>query len=116
VVLEDPAPHIGRIYNLTGYESADMKHYAKVLSETLGRTITYRDVPIDAWIDKLRAAGLPAHVLGHLAAMAHLHQQGRYDRMTDDFTRLTGRAPTSMREFVQEHAAEYTRPVEGAQA
>jgi hypothetical protein len=42
--------------------------------------------------------------------MARLHQQGRYDRMTDDFTRLTGRAPTSMREFVQAHAAEYTRP------
>jgi uncharacterized protein YbjT (DUF2867 family) len=110
VVLDDPAPHIGRIYNLTGYESADLTHYAKVFSETLGRTIAYRDVPIDAWTDKLRAAGVPAHLLAHLAAMARLHQQGRYDRMTDDFTRLTGRAPTSMREFVQAHAAEYTRP------
>jgi uncharacterized protein YbjT (DUF2867 family) len=110
VVLDDPAPHIGRIYNLTGYESANLTHYAKVFSETLGRTIAYRDVPIDAWTDKLRAAGVPAHLLAHLAAMARLHQQGRYDRMTDDFTRLTGRAPTSMREFVQAHAAEYTRP------
>jgi hypothetical protein len=30
--------------------------------------------------------------------------------MTDDFTRLTGQAPTSMREFVQAHAAEFTQP------
>jgi uncharacterized protein YbjT (DUF2867 family) len=110
LVLDDPAPHIGRIYNLTGYESADLTHYAKVFSETLGRPIAYRDVPLDAWIDKVRALGLPPHLLAHLAAMARLHQQGRYDRMTDDFTRLTGRAPTSMREFVQEHAAEYARP------
>jgi uncharacterized protein YbjT (DUF2867 family) len=114
VVLHDPAPHIGRIYNLTGRESADLTHFAKVFSETLGRTIVYRDVPIDAWTDKLRAVGLPEHLLAHLAAMARLHQQGRYDRMTDDFTRLTGRAPTSMREFVQAHAAEFTRPTSTA--
>jgi hypothetical protein len=29
--------------------------------------------------------------------------------MTDDYTRLTGLAPTSMREFVQENAAAYAR-------
>jgi uncharacterized protein YbjT (DUF2867 family) len=110
LVLDDPAPHIGRTYNLTGHESADLTHFAKVYSEALGRTITYRDVPIDAWTGKLREAGFPAHALAHFAAMARLHQQGRYDRMTDDFTRLTGRAPTSMHEFVLAHAAEFTRP------
>ena len=109
LVLDEPAPPIGRIYNLTGPESADLTHFAKVYSEALGRTITYRDVPVDAWIGKLRQAGFPAHVLAHFAAMARLHQQGRYDRMTDDFTRLTGRAPMSMREFVQAHAAEFRR-------
>lgn len=110
VVLDDPAPHIGRIYNLTGKESADLVYFAKIFSEVLGRTITYRDVPVDAWTDKLREAGFPEHLLAHFAAMAHLHQQGRYDRMTDDFTQLTGRVPTSMHEFVQAHAAEFTRP------
>ena len=110
LVLDDPAPHIGRTYNLTGPESADLTHFAKVFSEELGRTITYRDVPVDAWTGKLREAGMPAHLLAHFAAMARLHQQGRYDRMTDDFTRLTGRTPMSMREFVREHAAEFTQP------
>ena len=109
-VLDDPSPHIGRIYNLTGPESADLAHFAKVFSEALGRPIVYRDVPIDTWIGKLRDLGLPSHLLDHLAVMARLHQQGRYDRMTDDFTRLTGRAPMGMREFVQAHAAEFTRP------
>jgi uncharacterized protein YbjT (DUF2867 family) len=109
-VLDEPALHIGRIYNLTGPESADLTHFAKVFSEALGRTITYRDVPVDAWIEKLRGSGLPAHLLSHFAVMARLHQQGRYDRMTDDFTRLTGRAPMSMVQFVQAHAAEFTRP------
>jgi uncharacterized protein YbjT (DUF2867 family) len=30
-ILDDPAPHIGQIYNLTGAESTDLDHYARVL-------------------------------------------------------------------------------------
>jgi uncharacterized protein YbjT (DUF2867 family) len=46
VILDDPAPHIGQIYDLTGPESADLDHYARVFSEALGRPIRYRDVPL----------------------------------------------------------------------
>jgi uncharacterized protein YbjT (DUF2867 family) len=53
VVLDDPAPHIGQIYNLTGLESADLEHYARVFSEALGRTIRYRDVPLSGWSKQL---------------------------------------------------------------
>ncbi len=109
VVLDDPAPHIGRIYNLTGFESADLDHYARAFSEALGRTIRYRSVPLAAWIEALRGLGVPAHLLRHLAAMAELHAQGRYDRRTDDLFRLTGRTPTSMVDFVRLHAAAFTR-------
>src|SRR3977135_2736605 len=49
VILDDPAPHIGQISDLTGSESADLDHYARVFSEALGRPIGYRDVPTAAW-------------------------------------------------------------------
>jgi hypothetical protein len=39
--------------------------------------------------------------------MAELTRQGRYDRMTDTLRKLTGEAPTSMRDFVKLHAAEF---------
>lgn len=107
-ILDNPAPHLGNIYNLTGPESADLEHYARVFSEALGRTIRYRDVPVSAWADKLREAGVPVHLVNHLAVMAELHAQGRYDRMTDDLIKLTGKTPTSMHEFVKRHAAEFT--------
>ncbi len=109
VILDDPAPHIGHVYNLTGFESADLDHYARVFSEALGRPIRYRNVPLSGWSDALREAGVPTHLLKHLAVMADLHAQGRYDRMTDDLFKLTGRTPTSMHEFVKFHAAEFTR-------
>src|SRR5262249_14034020 len=83
VILNDPAPHIGQIYDLTGPESADLDHYARVFSEALGRPIRYRDVPLPAWSEGLRQARFPEHVVKHLTAMAELTKQGRYDRMTD---------------------------------
>src|SRR5467141_1072393 len=109
VVLEEPTPHIGKIYNLTGFESADLEHYARVFSEALGRTIRYRDVPLSGWSEKLLEAGMPAHVVKHLSVMTELNKQGRYDRMTDDLFKLTGQKPISMYDFVKLHAAEFTR-------
>ena len=109
VILDDPVPHIGHVYNLTGLESADLDHYARAFSEALGRTIRYRNVPLSEWSDKLREFGMPTHLINHLAVMAALHAQGRYDRMTDDLFKLTGRTPTSVHDFVKLHAAEFTR-------
>ena len=108
-ILDDPAPHIGHIYNLTGPESADLNHYARVFSEALGRTIRYRDTPTSEWNEKLRAAALTEHVARHLTVMTELHKQGCYDRMSEDYLKLTGETPTSMADFVKLHAAEFTR-------
>lgn len=108
-ILNDPAPHIGQVYNLTGFESADLNHYAHVFSEALGRTIRYRNVPLSEWTETLREFGVPTHLLNHLAVMAELHAQGRYDRITDDLFKLTGKPTTSLYDFVKLHAAEFTR-------
>ena len=108
-ILDDPAPHIGRVYNLTGSESADLDYYARVFSEVLGRTIRYRDVPLAAWTESLRKVGAPVHLVHHLAALTDLTKQGRFDRMTDDLFKLTGKMPTSVHDFVKLHAAEFTR-------
>jgi uncharacterized protein YbjT (DUF2867 family) len=43
VILDNPTSHIGHVYNLTGFESTDLDHYARVFSEALGRTIRDRD-------------------------------------------------------------------------
>src|SRR6202048_1556467 len=107
VILDDPAPHIGRIYDLTGPESADLDHYARVFSEALGGTMRDRGGSLSAGTESLRQARLPEHLVSHLSAMAELTRQGRYDRMTDTMCKLTGEAPKNMRDFVKLHAAEF---------
>ena len=91
-----------------------MDFYAKEYSKALGRTITYQDIPVEAWREGLLQHGLSAHVVNHLAAMADLHRAGRYDRMTDDVFALTGLKPLSMQEFVRNNAATFTDSAKAA--
>jgi len=103
-LLANPQPHIGKIYHLTGPQSESMHFYAQEYSRALGRSITYQDIPVEAWREGLLELGLSAHVVNHLVTIADLHRAGRYDRMSDDVLTLTGRGPLSMQEFVRSNA------------
>jgi uncharacterized protein YbjT (DUF2867 family) len=105
-VLANPNAHIGKVYELTGPKSQDMHALAAEYSETLGRRVTYVDVPFEAWRDgELRSRNLPQHLFEHLATMAKLHAANRYDRLTHDFEAITGRPATGVHDFVSRHAA-----------
>jgi uncharacterized protein YbjT (DUF2867 family) len=107
-LLENPEPHIGKIYHLTGPQSENMHFYAQEYSTALGRWITFQDIPVGPWRDALLERRWPAHVVNHLAAMADLHRAGRFDRMSDDVLMLTGEPPLSVQEFVRKNAASFT--------
>jgi uncharacterized protein YbjT (DUF2867 family) len=100
-VLRDPTPHIGHVYELTGPRTVDMTELASEFSQALGRPVTYTDVPLERWrAEVLAKAGLPPHVEAHIATMARLHGENRYDRASDDVERLTGVPAQSIEAFV----------------
>jgi uncharacterized protein YbjT (DUF2867 family) len=111
-VLANPEPHIGKVYELTGRQSVTMDRYAQEFSSALGRSIQYVDVPPQIWEAKLHEAQLPAHLIAHLITMGQLHRDNRYDRMTDSFEKLVGRAPISAADFARRHAAAFTSAVQ----
>lgn len=103
-ILENPRPHIDKVYELTGPRSADMAEIVKEYEEALGRPIKYIDMPFDRWRDEeLVPLGLPKHVLEHFVTMAQLHAQNRYDRLTSDVEKVTGKSSMSIREYVGSH-------------
>ena len=111
-VLANPEPHIGKVYDLTGPQSLTMAELAQEFSGALGRTIQYVNVPPQIWEAKLHEARLPAHLTAHLITMGQLNRDNRYDRMTDTFQQLVGRAPISAAEFARRHAAAFTPQAE----
>jgi uncharacterized protein YbjT (DUF2867 family) len=107
-ILINPLPHIGKIYHLTGPQSENMHFYAREYSEALGRSITFQDIPVEPWREKLLELGLPIHLVHHLVTMADLHRAGSYDRLSDDVLKLTGKGPLSVQEFVRKNAAAFS--------
>jgi len=107
-LLADPQPHIGKVYHLTGPQSENMHFYAQEYSKALGRSITYQDIPVGPWRDALLQRGFPVHLVSHLATVADLHREGRYNRMSNDVLTLTGQGPMSVQELVRKNAATFT--------
>ncbi|MEV0705395.1 NAD(P)H-binding protein [Saccharopolyspora sp. NPDC050389] len=108
-VLRDPAPHLGKIYELTGPRSQDMNGVAAEYSRALGKKVSYVDVAFGEWADQiLLRAGFPPHTQEHIATMTLLHRQNRYDRSTHDVELITGEPAQTVEEFVAERAALFT--------
>jgi uncharacterized protein YbjT (DUF2867 family) len=103
-VLVDPAHRIGDTYELTGPASLDIDGLAAEYALGLQRPIRGTDIPQDTWVKEvLKPLGLPAHLEQHLATMALLHRDGRYDRATDDVEALTGQPGSTVGQYVAEH-------------
>jgi uncharacterized protein YbjT (DUF2867 family) len=113
-LLENPQPHVGKIYHLTGPQSENMDFFAQEYSKALGRTITHQDIPVEPWRDELLKRGWPPHVVHHLATMTDLHRAGRFDRLSDDVLMLTGQRPLSVQDFVRKNTAAFTTSVRAA--
>ena len=100
-LLRDPAGRIGRVFELTGPEVLDINGLAEQYSRALNRPITAEDVPLDQWERQvLDPVGLPDHVRQHIATMARLHRDGRYDRATDDVEQITGQPARTVERHV----------------
>jgi uncharacterized protein YbjT (DUF2867 family) len=113
-ILADPAPHIGHSYDLTGPHNQDMHGVAAQYSRALGREVRYIDVPPGPWEEELRANAASPHLAAHLCAMAALHRDNRYDRLTDTVQRLTGTPAMSIEDFVRRNAEAFGVPTTAA--
>jgi uncharacterized protein YbjT (DUF2867 family) len=107
-ILRNPAPHVGAVYELTGPTILDVDGLAAQYSQALGRSVTGRRVDVEDWESQLASAGLDAHVGEHIATMARLHREDRYNRSTDRVQEITGHPAQSVEDFVRAHEELFT--------
>ena len=69
----------------------------------------YTQVDPEEWERELliRQRDLPAHVTKHIATMAALHRENRYDRFSDDVRLVTGVKPMTVESWVKENLQEF---------
>ena len=100
-VLTDPGPYIGRVLELTGPRSQDMNGVAAEYARALNKPVSYVDVPWETWAEQVLAhANLGPYVDEHIATMAQLHRENRYDRTTMTVEEITGQPAESVEHFV----------------
>jgi NAD(P)H dehydrogenase (quinone) len=111
-VLTDPRPMgTGSDFVITGPEALTMTEMAAVMSDVLGTTVTYQDVPIDEFRQVLTEQGMSEQdaeigVVSHFRAW----RNGGADIVTDTYHRLTGSEPTSLRQWLGAHRADFAWP------
>jgi uncharacterized protein YbjT (DUF2867 family) len=97
--LADPAAHAGKSYELTGPEALTVAQAAEIISDAVGRTITYVPIDQDAWIAAMVDAGVPQDYTEILRMLTSTVASGNGSRPNSDVQTVTGRPPISFAEF-----------------
>ncbi len=125
-ILEDPAPHEGKIYPLFGPVEYTYEETAQVLSRVLGKIIEYKQVSFDDFLGMLKsgrqnpAEGASSRnlygelggksngsgdsfMVQHLKEVAIDHQNGVFEGTNDLVEKLGGRPPMTLESFIAKH-------------
>ncbi|WP_328916865.1 MULTISPECIES: NmrA family NAD(P)-binding protein [unclassified Streptomyces] len=106
--LLDPAAHAGARYTLTGPRALGFGEVADIIAAVSGRPVRHQDIDQEAWISGALAAGVPADYAVMLRWLTGAVIAGDGSKPTDDIEQVTGRPPTSFREFAERNAHVWT--------
>lgn len=93
--------HEGKTYDLTGPDALDAEDLAAIYGELGGTRIEVAHIDDEGWVDAMvEHAGMPAELARVLATFGAAQRQGYSAVVTPTIEQLTGRAPTSLGEFL----------------
>jgi len=108
-MLIDPKPHVGQRYAITGSKNMKMVEVAQVLSNELGKTVEYVDLPLDYWRQALvEQPNFSEYLANHLVHVAKDHQDGVFNVQNDLVEQIGGQPPQSIEDFVRTNIDHFT--------
>jgi NAD(P)H dehydrogenase (quinone) len=99
-ILNAPAEHAGKAYPLYGPRELSQHEIAEILSDVVGRKITYVPVEIEPFKQVLKDMGFNAHFIQHISAVAQDCRDGVCSGTNDMVEKLTGRKPLEMTSYI----------------
>ncbi|WP_307250418.1 ergot alkaloid biosynthesis protein [Croceifilum oryzae] len=98
--LTDKKPH-NTSHVITGPDALSYSEVADIIGSIIGREIKHVDVSTEQLRNMMVGAGMPEDYASILANMEEGIRKGLENRVTDTVERVTGRAPRSLRDFVE---------------
>lgn len=99
--------HVGKAYTLTGPEAFTNSQVAQVLSDVLGREISYVNLPPAQLRQALLSAGVPEWSADALLDLQRLYREGKAATVTQDVEQILGRKPISFAQFSRDYRAAF---------
>lgn len=99
-----------RILDVTGPAPVTQDELAKLANELTGKPVVHVSVPPAGLREGLLGAGLPPMLADGLVAFDIAAAQGHHAIVTSTVQDLTGRAPTTLREFLTANRAALSNP------
>jgi uncharacterized protein YbjT (DUF2867 family) len=103
-----PAPHAGKTYWPTGPAALSYREAAAVLSEVLGRPISFHLLTFEEEMQQMIAAGVPAPVAEDNAKALGLFARGDADYTTEDVPAILGRPARAFEQFATDYATAFS--------
>ncbi len=107
LLIADFEKHINRAYDITGYENENFHTVASIIQELTAKDVQYKNTNPFRFYHIKRKEG---HQKGLIIVMIMLHYLQRFQKeppISDVYEKLTGKKPTTLREFISEHKNDF---------
>jgi NAD(P)H dehydrogenase (quinone) len=104
-ILCNPTEHAGKSYSLFGARELSEYEVADILTEVLGKKITYVPMENEAFRQMLAGMGFTPHFQQHMGHVAEDCVDGVFSGMNDLVEQLSGRKPLEMRDYIVKNKA-----------
>jgi len=94
-------------FNLTGPEALSYGQAAEIISNIVGRKISYRDIPENKARDNMEKLGMKKWLVDAIIELHHITKSGKASGTTDSVESITGRKPHRFEEFVIDHISSF---------
>jgi uncharacterized protein YbjT (DUF2867 family) len=102
--LTDPGRHAGQLYEVTGPRALTFAEAVAEIGKAVDRPIRYEYVPVEAYADEARAAGVPEDDVALLTYLFSTILDGRNSAVADGVQRALGREPRDFYDFAWDAA------------
>lgn len=100
--------HEGKIYEVTGPISIGYSDIAATLSQVLGRTINYVDIPVAAAKSSMLEMGMPAWLADALNELNIGLKENRFGLVTDVVLAIGHKTPIDLESFIRDNIEAFT--------
>ena len=99
-VAANPGPHANKIYEITSNQSYTFHEIAGIVSKATGKTFNYIPVPLQAFKDGMKQAGVPEAHIPMYASIAEGISIGELDAVDGSLEKLLQRKPVDLKDYL----------------